>query len=183
MNQSMTPIPPRFREGAFRFYEHTIARILATWPTVIVIDPTPEYSLSPVTFANRLRDAMTSHCKHSWPSAYVDAERLRSMWPGQIVVSERDDGKVLIGSKESLKEVILGPNREAKALTADSWTLDWQADEAECIAVIELCHRRRLLGVAIHITNIPADAVAHWESCRDIAFSPTPERENTYTLT
>lgn len=176
------PIPPRFREGAFRFYEPTIARIMSTWPTVLVLDPQTDHQLSPVTFANRLRDAMTSHCKHSWPSAYVDAEKLRTMWPGQIIVSERDDGKVLIGSKESLKEVILGPNRAA-ALTADSWTIDWQKDEAECVAVIELCHRRRLIGVTIYVSNIPAERIAHWEDCRDVAFTLVPGRDHTYTLT
>lgn len=175
------PIPPRFREQAFRFYEHTIARIVNTFPAVLVLDARKEYELSPVTFANRLRDAMTSHCKHAWQSAYVDVAKLRVLWPSQIVVSERDDGTIAIGSKETLREVII--RTAANPLAGGDIELDYGDDPVSVEAAIELCHRRKLTGLRFVVINFTDYNAQDWESKRDVAFSPTPGRENTYYLT
>ena len=180
MHDQPLPIPPRFREQAFRFYEHTIARIINTFPQVLIIDARKEYELSPVTFANRLRDAMTSHTKYAWQSAYVDVEKLRALWPSQIVVSERDDGLIAIGSKETLREVIV---RSANPLAGGDIELDYTDDPKAVEAAIELCHRRKLIGLQFVVSNFTDFNVQDWESKRDVAFSPTPGRENTYYLT
>ncbi len=100
MNASL---PPRFRESAFRRYEHIIAAAVEQFPNRCLIDP-KVYSLSPVTLSHRLRDAMRSFIDNKWESRIIDWEKFLIVHE-EIIVSETHDGFVLTGTRDSVKTV------------------------------------------------------------------------------
>ena len=92
-------LPHRFRETAFRKYEHIISSAVDAFPATITIDPAI-VSVTGVTFACRCRDAMTSLKEHHW-STHIDMDKFLDI-ASRIVVSERTDGKIIIGSREGI---------------------------------------------------------------------------------
>ena len=93
----MNELPHRFRESSFRRYEPFIARAIEAWPNAIKADPSL-FNIAQVTFACRCRDAITSLSNNKWDTT-VDMSKFEK---STLVVSERVDGTVLIGSKQGI---------------------------------------------------------------------------------
>ncbi len=150
------PLPPRFRESAFRFYEPIIRSIMSNFPRVIRINPSA-YKLAATTFASRLRDAMQSFVDNEWESkiAYDDFLILRD----QIVVSMTKDGGVLIGSAESLKaynnkDAIVDITPPFPVEDSEIQTFDATKIGAMSVYMLASLAASRALAARVRLTNL-----------------------------
>lgn len=96
-----THLPHRFRESEFRRYEPFIAVIAEKFPDVVAQD-VKQVGLSPVTYACRLRDALKSYRNNKWKSDSIPLSFFDVI--DQVVVSDRGNGIIAAGSKDSLKD-------------------------------------------------------------------------------
>jgi hypothetical protein len=95
-NPPPTILPHRLTESSFRRFEPTIAHIINNYPSVVELCPMER--IARTTYIARLRDAMLSFNRYKWPSgviSYIIFERVYS----SIVISARDDGKILAGER------------------------------------------------------------------------------------
>lgn len=93
-------LPPRFREKAFRRYEEAIAAAVRAYPQTIEVNP-QAFDLSPVTVAQRLRDAKKSYFDNDWDSSSINRKRFEAVHD-DLIVRETMSGMVKVGpSKEA----------------------------------------------------------------------------------
>jgi hypothetical protein len=97
-----TNLPPRFREKAFRRYETDLYLAVRNYPETGIIDPATK-GLSPVTVAQRLRDAKTSYLQHDWKPTRIDRQRFLQVHE-DLIVRETMDGMVKIGPCKEAEE-------------------------------------------------------------------------------
>lgn len=109
-------LPHRFREHAFRRYEHYISQIVQEFPSTVSIDPSP---LSPVTFSCRLRDAMVSLDKCGWETS-IDLLKFKDIYKktmvcetdGIIVVKPRKHTTSYTPKPKDIGMVLSNPTQE-----------------------------------------------------------------------
>lgn len=166
------PLPPRFREAAFRKYEQTIADIVRGFPNPRIFLPPG----SPVTFACRLRDAIRSLRENQWTTIVPLAAFFQCV--DEIVVSEKSDGSVIVGNSETVKTPGTNPTIRIKtqALVIDIRRFqDLVLFDYVLTAAVVLLHHR-ILTTPIEIQIVDAGnhltvetSVAHLEETYDIA--------------
>lgn len=169
-----TSLPYRLSEKAFRFYEPLIAKIVETYPKPLTIDPM-SYGRRLGTFENRLRDAIRSLRDNRWPTT-VDMVKLSN---SQIVVSVAKSGKVIIGSRDSVKDspetlpaIVATSTAEPLVITAD-----FSPTEAHLVA--RLAHERALCRpIQVYIADSLAEEL---EASYDVYLEHN--NDGSYTLT
>lgn len=99
-----TEIASRLREKNFRRFEPFLAKVLADFPKVQTFTKThfDLLKIGRTTFAARFRDAKQSLREFTWDVPATLAESFRE-FGDKVVIVETRDGKVLAGSRESLK--------------------------------------------------------------------------------
>jgi hypothetical protein len=154
---STPSLPHRFREDQFRRYEPTIAKIVAGFPGPVQI--TPASGLSPITFENRLRDAMASLATNKWPSI-VD-EKFHLYYPSIVVAN--NNGILLAGDRAHLK-----------MMSAIRTEVSRQQPEAKHLVVQEIKHLDFILELAnVGILTPPLTIIWHGPpiDCKEFSFS------------
>lgn len=93
------PEPIRFRESAFRRYEHILKKVVEAFPNSIKFRPV---ELATETVACRLRDAVASFLRNKWESE-LDLEWFLKYWNDYGVA--HDGVWITIGKKQGRNQV------------------------------------------------------------------------------
>ena len=175
----MNELPHRFRESSFRKYEMFIHSAVEAWPAAVKALPNL-FNVSQVTFACRCRDAIKSLATNKWDTT-VNLLKFMTI-ADSLVVSERLDGSVLIGSKSGIanfatltKSLAL----EAPAPEQTSEHIFTVSTEAEKTLLMELSSRR-LLSPRLYFQGFTDDEVAQYQLNYDVALDKHDEK--TYIL-
>jgi hypothetical protein len=198
MNHELS-LPPRFRESAFRRYEHVISQIVHAYPQAVSFHPQRDFHQSPVTFSNRLRDAITSLHRFGWPSNDIDMAKFLANHH-DYVVSERGVD-VYVGSRTALKALFDPPkdplvakatihplSAQTTATIAVSTTLpnpepfdclQWSAYPQILDFLLTLVHNR-VITRPILVHPISADDALDFESRFDLLI--TTDTDNKHSV-
>lgn len=178
LNIKPMPIPSNIRAShryeAFKSYAHVIGAALASFPTVVVVDPE---ELSIETYSARCRDAITAKQLYQWQSPFID-EASFAKHGNALVVSMQED-KVIIGSKDAVRarrKATLQSAIKGKVLTVTSKT------EVEVLnSPVNLQLLCQLLSVrafnpcpSFFVMNADLQALKALESRFDVAFEQDP---------
>jgi len=162
-----TPLAHRFSESAFRKYEKIISLIAEKYPEAVVIDPA-HMGLSPETIRGRLRDACRSFLTNKWESK-LDFAKFSAIPQDLLVISIREDGKVIAGTKESVKSDAEPALDIVSDIDAFDITPYLHRPQVELLLVLAHfgCLKKQLrLPLAL------SDAMKYYETF-DVAFTPT----------
>jgi hypothetical protein len=168
-------LPQRFRESSFRDYERTIAAAMSTSPIAFKVDPRL-LGKAQVTFACRLRDAMKSYKDNNWPSI-LDHEKFLIMYESKrLMVSERTDGSILIGSQSAIDQFATSSNgvkTPAIPEAKNSEILIVQTiDEKKLLMILS---SRRLLAPRLRVFGLNDPEVEQFQLDYDVALEKTPD--------
>lgn len=169
-------LPYRFRKEAFDRYELAIADIVDKFPNICTFYPV-QSGLSPTTFSCRLRDAMNSAHDNHWPSKLINLAKFYDVHK-DIVVSERPDGTVIVGSRDTIRTPITPtkvatPNFQGDAI---DFSIDTMAD-AELIG--KLAAKRAFVG-PLRLTNLTEELADFLAANFDVEITKQPD--NSYIL-
>jgi hypothetical protein len=163
-------IPHRFRETSFRDYEPFIASIVQAYPNAVKAIP-KLFNKAQVTFSCRLRDAIKSYKDNHW-SSYIDRVRFDSI-VDSIVVSERNDGSVLSGSKEGIERYLNIGTEVPRSFPLqseqdESFVIDVSKPSKVLIAELSQAHK---LSPRLLIQGLTSEEVDELESNYDIGIN------------
>jgi hypothetical protein len=172
-------LPSRLSEKSFRKYEHDIAKIANSWPSVVILRPTKG---SITTYVARLRDAILSLSQHRWPSTLVSQPIFDRIHP-QLVVSHRGDCAMAGPRNEVVKYDKPDEPMKADAFTAtphSSSAFDLQCFPYDAVKVV--CHlaSKRLLVGPVKVFGLSSQQAGHLEESYDVAL--TLNADNSYTI-
>lgn len=159
-----TTLPHRFRESSFRKYEHFLTQAVNAYPKTIAVWPR-SLGLSPVTFACRCRDAITSYKQHRWDST-INAAKFREV-ADLLIVSERDNGSILIGSREAM---MTPRHTAADYIAATDTPVLTLTTKAEKDFLMQLSHKRVIMP-QLHIVGLTDAEAAVYQGQYDIALN------------
>ena len=162
-------LPQRFRESSFRDYERTIAVAMNSSPVAFKVDPKLA-GKAQVTFACRLRDAMKSYKDNNWHSI-LDRENFLLMYESKrLIVSERTDGSILIGSTSAIEQFATSSNGakvSAVAEVKDAEILVLTSTDQKNLLM--LLSSRRLLAPRLRVFGITDSEAEQFQLDYDIA--------------
>ena len=175
-------LPHRFRESSFRKYEWYIAQAVEAFPATIAVMPR-SLGISSITFACRCRDAIKSHRDYNWTPSTVHRGKFEDCAP-YLVVSERSDGSILMGSREAIIKHATDANSGAFSVPAPSEaTVSGEVltlSTKEQKDLIMLLSHRRLLQPKLFLTGLTDPEVAAYQQRYDIAIDK--HDDTTYIL-
>lgn len=96
-------LPSHLRESNFRQYEQVWADAVNNYPREVVVDP-KKLNRSPVTVAQRIRDARSSCLRYGWPTTLFPVARLAEL-ANDLQVIHEPSGLVKIRSKTAVTPV------------------------------------------------------------------------------
>lgn len=163
-----SPIPHRFREASYRRYEIIINQAVEAFPNCVTFKPS-DFQLASVTFACRCRDAMKSLKENQW-NTFIDLAKFNTHFD-TIVLSERTDGTIIIGSKESIAKTAanaLIPAFHIEAPTTLSSDIILLKSK-DCKDLIMLLSHRRMLSPHILLAGLTPTEVTDYQNMYDIA--------------
>jgi len=171
----MNELPQRFRESSFRDYERTIAAAMNVSPVAFKVDPRL-LGKAQVTFACRLRDAMKSYKDNNWPSI-LDHEKFLIMYESKkLIVSERTDGSILIGSLSAIDQFATSSNGVKNppiAEVKDAPILVLTSTDQKNLLM--LLSSRRLLAPRMRIFGLSDAEVEQFQLDYDVALEKTSD--------
>lgn len=131
-------------------------------------------TISPVTYACRFRDAMRSYNDHNWPSTLINRSAFERHYP-YIVVSERSNGSIMIGQKDSigatLSAITTGtPTALTPVPLADGEAIVHPSTQEEKDFLMSLAHSRVLIP-NLHIVGLTDIEVDHYQHTYDICLN------------
>lgn len=182
-----TPQPaPQLSEATFRTYEPYLHQAVKAWPDETkwspdqMINEATQRSLSPHTFAARLRDSVVSFQRFAWKS-YIDREKFTSIF-GQFAVAYDQDGSVWFRNRGRRGRPVEFA-REAKAVDAGAqspvrgvWD-NWSNEEVHAAALL-LSHQR-IVGPVIFTGEVPAEVITTILSVFDVGLFFDKDRNQT----
>ena len=166
-------LPYRLREGAFRFYQADITKIVLNFPEVQVFHPS-----NVETFSNRLRDAMKSLHENKWLYEYTNL--FVKSYP-EIRVSIRNTS-VIAGGKDHIRTYDRGldPKVNQEAPKPVSQIVIQNADDQSLDGLFRLHHNRLLTSQTRLRFDDPKEFLASipkWEASYDIAIEQVTPNE------
>ena len=171
----MNELPQRFRESSFRDYERTIAAAMNVSPVAFKVDPRL-LGKAQVTFACRLRDAMKSYKDNNW-SSILDHEKFLIMYESKkLIVSERTDGSILIGSLSAIDQFTTSSNGVKNppiAEVKDAPILVLTSTDQKNLLM--LLSSRRLLAPRMRIFGLSDAEVEQFQLDYDVALEKTSD--------
>ena len=166
-------LPQRFRESSFRDYERPIFAAMNTAPVAYKINPAL-VNKAQVTFACRLRDAMKSYKDNNW-SSILDREKFLLMYESKrLMVSERTDGSILVGSQSAIEQFATSSNGVKNPSVAE-------VKNAELLILLSMEEKkllmllasRRLLAPRLRVFGITDPEAEQFQLDYDVALEKT----------
>jgi len=159
-----TTLPHRFRESSFRKYEHFITQAVNAYPKCVAVYP-QSLGIASATFACRCRDAITSYRQHRWIST-IDDRKFNDVGV-LLVVSERDNGSILIGSREAMHT----PKHSVRDYVAATETPVLHLDTKAEKDFLMLLSHKRLIAPQLHLTGLNDEEALSYQAQYDIALN------------
>lgn len=156
----MNDVPYRFTEASCLRFQHVIAEIVRRYPEVVTIDPG---SLSPETYSNRLRDAMTGLVKGLWfprhgfaagePTKLIAG--LRAIHPVSVAMR---GNRVIAGPRKDVRRKAKGDEGELTTGNKPGLIIDLKLvndyERTDVQRAIAVLHHYRVLTKPTKIVNM-----------------------------